>query len=300
MAINGASVTTTRDGSRALDSQAPNHQQPRQRLGFSDQAVAIMLARREQALKVLAEARLRSVVANVYQGTVNRSLPSPAEIQLLLLQQQQQLYQHPPSPSLVPKSPPVASRVLSSPPIAAHHALNVEALTRQPSQFGVDNHVSVAPPPIKRNTLPHPSTAAGLSSIKTERNEVVSSADPPSKTTSSGKDEGVDPQSLVKHSFPEKIYFMLEAVSNDTPTVVSFVDNGTAFLIHKPRIFETEIMPLYFSSSRMSSFQRQLNIYGFQRVDKGQWRGSYRHPYFVQGKPDLLKKIKRCSSNKKR
>ena len=117
-------------------------------------------------------------------------------------------------------------------------------------------------------------------------------------TECAGIREGVDPLSLVKLSFPEKIHFMLESVaSSNEDSVVSYVDNGTAFMIHKPRVFETEIMPLYFSSTRLSSLQRQLNIYGFERVDKGPWRGAYQHVHFVRGKTHLLRKIKRRVAN---
>ena len=79
---------------------------------------------------------------------------------------------------------------------------------------------------------------------------------------------------------------------------ISFVAQGTAFQIHDARIFETEIMPLYFSSTRMSSFQRQLNIYGFERIERGPYRGAYRHESFCRGKPELLNKIRRTRASR--
>lgn len=39
----------------------------------------------------------------------------------------------------------------------------------------------------------------------------------------------------------------------------------------------------------MSSFQRQLNLYGFLRQNTGQDRGSYYHELFLRGRPDLPK-----------
>jgi hypothetical protein len=39
----------------------------------------------------------------------------------------------------------------------------------------------------------------------------------------------------------------------------------------------------------MSSFQRQLNLYGFLRQNCGPDRGSYYHELFLQGRPDLPK-----------
>lgn len=41
------------------------------------------------------------------------------------------------------------------------------------------------------------------------------------------------------------------------------------------------------------SFQRQLNLYGFIRVDTGPNKGGYRHPNFLKGRKDLLAMINR-------
>lgn len=43
----------------------------------------------------------------------------------------------------------------------------------------------------------------------------------------------------------------------------------------------------------MTSFQRQLNLYGFRRVTKGEDVGSYYHPKFQKGRRDLVPEIKR-------
>ena len=49
----------------------------------------------------------------------------------------------------------------------------------------------------------------------------------------------------------------------------------------------------YFESSKFSSFQRQLNLYGFSRLSLGEDRGGYYHEYFLRGRPDLLTNLKR-------
>ena len=41
------------------------------------------------------------------------------------------------------------------------------------------------------------------------------------------------------------------------------------------------------------SFQRQLNLYGFIRVDTGSNKGAYRHPKFIKGRKDLIALINR-------
>lgn len=52
-------------------------------------------------------------------------------------------------------------------------------------------------------------------------------------------------------------------------------------------------MPKYFRMSRFSSFQRQLNLYDFQRVTEGPDKGAYYHELFVQGRPILSTMMKR-------
>ena len=52
-------------------------------------------------------------------------------------------------------------------------------------------------------------------------------------------------------------------------------------------------MPEFFSTTRIASLQRQLNLYGFQRINEGRYRGGYHHEYFRKGKRSLCRKIKR-------
>jgi hypothetical protein len=43
------------------------------------------------------------------------------------------------------------------------------------------------------------------------------------------------------------------------------------------------VMPKYFDQSKMPSFLRQLNVYGFKRLEKGLDKGGYYHRLFVRG-----------------
>jgi hypothetical protein len=95
-------------------------------------------------------------------------------------------------------------------------------------------------------------------------------------------------------TFPHKLYRMVtEAEEEGNDNIVSFFPHGKAFAIHKPHDFVREIMPKYFTTSRMSSFQRQLNLYGFRRITEGQDKGGYFHDSFLKGRKSLIKKIKR-------
>jgi hypothetical protein len=103
-----------------------------------------------------------------------------------------------------------------------------------------------------------------------------------------------DASAAALEKFPLKLYRMLDdAETNGDDSIVSFFPHGRAFAIHKPREFVSELMPKYFSTTRMSSFQRQLNLYGFRRITDGQDKGGYFHEHFLRGRKKLCKKIHR-------
>lgn len=96
-------------------------------------------------------------------------------------------------------------------------------------------------------------------------------------------------------TFPQKLHQMLSDLERQEggADIASFLPHGRAFAIHKPRDFVKHVMPKYFRMSRFSSFQRQLNLYDFQRITEGQDKGAYFHDLFVQGRPILSTMMKR-------
>lgn len=95
-------------------------------------------------------------------------------------------------------------------------------------------------------------------------------------------------------SFPAKVYRLLaEAESNDQSDIVSFTPDGRSFKIHEPDTFMKDICPKFFRQGHYSSFVRQLNFYGFERLAHGPDRGAFSHPYFVRGRPEYLPNIQR-------
>ena len=98
----------------------------------------------------------------------------------------------------------------------------------------------------------------------------------------------------VTEPFPDKMHRMLNGTEREGLTdVVAFFSHGRAFAIHKPRRFVAEVMSRYFRQTRLTSFQRQLNLYGFRRISQGPDNGGYYHELFLKGRPGLCVNMKR-------
>jgi hypothetical protein len=98
----------------------------------------------------------------------------------------------------------------------------------------------------------------------------------------------------VSEPFPEKLHRMVDTVEREgLSEVVGFFSHGRAFAIHKQKRFINDIMPRFFRQSKLTSFQRQLNLYGFRRLSQGQDNGGYYHELFLKGRPGLCVNMKR-------
>jgi len=94
-------------------------------------------------------------------------------------------------------------------------------------------------------------------------------------------------------TFPIKLQEMLNRVELDGfSEVVSWQPHGRCFVIHKPQEFK-KLLPRYFKLSKIASFQRQLNLYGFQRLTQGLDKGGYYNEFFLRGKTFLAYQIQR-------
>jgi len=95
-------------------------------------------------------------------------------------------------------------------------------------------------------------------------------------------------------SFPLKLFRLLEDCKRAGQTdIVSFTASGRAFRVHDTKRFEREVAPLYFRHNQYHSFQRQLCMYGFERIHSGPDLGGYRHPLFQRDYPLLCAEIHR-------
>lgn len=98
----------------------------------------------------------------------------------------------------------------------------------------------------------------------------------------------------VTEPFPEKLHRMLSEIDNaGNADIASFYPHGRAFGIHDQDRFVREIMPKYFKQTRLSSFLRQLNLYGFTRIVLGPDAGGYFHELFLKGRPTLCAHMRR-------
>jgi hypothetical protein len=99
----------------------------------------------------------------------------------------------------------------------------------------------------------------------------------------------------VHNPFPAVLHGMMEQASGKGYSdIISWQPHGRAFLIRDPKAFVVKVLPKYFKHSKLSSFQRQLSLYGFVRLTHdGTDRGAYYHECFLRGRPFLCSKINR-------
>lgn len=98
--------------------------------------------------------------------------------------------------------------------------------------------------------------------------------------------------------FPWKLHRILdEADIKGFNDVISWVTpdgiTPNGFKVHKTKVFDEDIMPKYFDKTKYKSFQRQLNMWGFDRVGSGPYKGAYMHTCFIRGQPELCKDMQR-------
>mmetsp|Transcript_89454 Transcript_89454/g.258033 ORF Transcript_89454/g.258033 Transcript_89454/m.258033 type:complete len:98 (-) Transcript_89454:1334-1627(-) len=80
--------------------------------------------------------------------------------------------------------------------------------------------------------------------------------------------------------------------------IVAWDPDGKPFAIKDVEAFQNKTLPKYFHQVKYKSFQRRLNNYTFRMVPYGPAMGSYYHPFFIRGRPDLQENIIRKTNKK--
>ena len=93
-------------------------------------------------------------------------------------------------------------------------------------------------------------------------------------------------------AFPRKVF---EILSEQPAEIISWTPSGLAFMIHDMPRFVSEVLQKYFAHQKFSSFQRQLNLYGYRRIEPGgdEPAGSFAHDSFRRDESELLSLVRR-------
>lgn len=158
----------------------------------------------------------------------------------------------------------------------------------------------------RRSTSSDSNTTAGPRdpALQAEQEDHESSDHDEEKDTSSDHEnhDGDKTQSSkpTVNNFVNKLHLMIS-----DPKAAGFIwwtELGTSFVVSSAGEFSRSILGQHFKHNNFSSFVRQLNMYGFHKInrtprnqrvqpDAQQWEFS--HPKFLRGRQDLLDDIKR-------
>ena len=78
-----------------------------------------------------------------------------------------------------------------------------------------------------------------------------------------------------RKTFPTLLHEFVSDPQNDH--IITWLPHGRSFIILNREQIESECTQTYFKLTKIKSFIRQLNRWGFQRVTKGLEKGSYYH-----------------------
>jgi len=103
--------------------------------------------------------------------------------------------------------------------------------------------------------------------------------------------------------FLKKTYKMIDTCD---PKIASWTPDGEMFVVKDPDVFASTIIPQYFDHNKFSSFARQLNFYGFRKMQAKPIRNSdfnvdtakhvtFYNEKFKRGRCDLLREIQRST-----
>ncbi|ORZ09295.1 HSF-type DNA-binding-domain-containing protein [Absidia repens] len=110
----------------------------------------------------------------------------------------------------------------------------------------------------------------------------------------------VDHKSTHTNTFVHKLFNMV--LDDQYQHLIAWNYVGSSFIVCNIMDFSKDVLPKHFKHNNFSSFVRQLNMYGFHKINKSP-RGhrtlaenqiwEFSHQKFLRGRPELLDDIKR-------
>mmetsp|Transcript_20266 Transcript_20266/g.49699 ORF Transcript_20266/g.49699 Transcript_20266/m.49699 type:complete len:269 (-) Transcript_20266:59-865(-) len=96
---------------------------------------------------------------------------------------------------------------------------------------------------------------------------------------------------LAQLNFPGKLDRILNTPEFDD--IISWMPHGRSWRVMQQKRFEKEVLPVFFRHGNYSSFIRQVNGWGFRRIQSGPDFNSYYHESFLRDDRESHRRMKR-------
>ncbi|KAK7203434.1 hypothetical protein BZA70DRAFT_297200 [Myxozyma melibiosi] len=150
-----------------------------------------------------------------------------------------------------------------------------------------------------------PTVPGSITAPVTSSNPVTSTTTTSSSSRKPAKSrKAITSAPKTRPAFVLKLWTMVNDPVNAAH--ISWMPDGTSFQVVGREQFERTVLPRYFKHSNFSSFVRQLNMYGWHKVQdvtagamhSGEETWQFHSPNFIRGREDLLDNIVRNRGSK--